>query len=55
MNMSEYLDEFEHLNIKLKEYKIDLPEPVLTYHLLKSANIGQKKEQLVRATLTELT
>ena len=55
MNMSDYLNEFEHLNIKLKEYKIDLPEPVLAYHLLKSANISQEKEQLARATLTELT
>ena len=29
MNMSDYLNEFERLNVKLKEYKIDLPEPVL--------------------------
>ena len=55
MNMSDYLNEFEHLNIKLKEYKIDLPEPVLAYRLLKSAKISQEKEQLARATLTELT
>ena len=31
MNMSDYLNEFERLNVKLKEYKIDLPEPVLAY------------------------
>ena len=51
MNMSDYLNEFECLNIKLKEYKIDLPEPVLAY----CANISQEKDQLARATLTELT
>ena len=55
MNMSDYLNEFERLNIKLKEYKIDLPEPVLAYHLLKSANTSQEREQLAKATLTELT
>ena len=55
MNIGDYLNEFEHLNMKLKEYKIDLAKPVLAYHLLKNANISQGKEQLARATLTEIT
>ena len=47
--------EFEKLNHKLNELNITLPEPVLAYRLLKSANIGSEKEQLTRATLKHLT
>ena len=41
--------------MKLKEDKLDVSEPMLAYRLLKSANISQEKEELARATLTELT
>ena len=34
---------------------MELPDGVLAYRLLKSANISKEKQQLARATLTELT
>ena len=37
------------------EFKICLPEPVLTYRALKSANISNKNKRLVKATVEGLT
>ena len=36
-------------------HNIKLPDPVLAYRVLKSSNITAEKEQLARATLSELT
>ena len=54
MNITEYINQFEQLNHKLKSYKIDLPSPVLAYQLLKNANLPKSKRDLARATITEL-
>ena len=40
---------------KLKQHKMELPDGVLSYRLLKSAHLSEQHEQLARATLTELT
>ena len=55
MNITEYINQFEQLNHKLKSYKIELPSPVLAYQLLKSANLPKSKRDLARATIPTLT
>ena len=54
MNITEYINQFEQLNYKLKTYKIELPSPVLAYQLLKNANLPKSKRDLARATIAEL-
>ena len=54
MSIKDYLITFERLDHKILQYNIKLPEPVLAYRVLKSANISPEKEQLARATITEL-
>ena len=34
---------------------MELPDGVLTYHVLKSANLSTENEKLARATIKELT
>ena len=55
MNINDYIIEFAKRNSKLKEHSIELPDAVLAYRLLNSANIGTEKEQLARATISKLT
>ena len=55
MTITEYINEFEHLNQKLVTYKITLPSAVLAYQLLKNANLPKDKRDLARATVAELT
>ena len=55
MNLTDYINEFERLYNKIKVYKMELPTGVLAYRMLKSANISEEKQQLVRATLDALT
>ena len=43
------------MNDQLGVYNIKLPEPVLAYRALKSANLTNDNEKLVKATVTELT
>ena len=40
---------------KLKDFNILLPEPVLAFRALKSANLTPDDEKLVKATVGELT
>ena len=54
-SINEYLVEFERLVIRLKNYNIDLPEPVLAYRVLRSSNLSEENERLVRATVQVLT
>ena len=54
MSIKDYLITFERLHHKILQYNIKLPEPVLAYRVLKTANISPEKEQLARATITEL-
>lgn len=55
MNIIEYINAFERLYQKAKHYKLELPDGVLAYRLLRSANLSDTHEQLARATLTALT
>ena len=47
--------EFGRLVAKLKDFNILLPELVLAFRALKSANITKDNEKLVKATVSELT
>ncbi len=52
---TDYLIEIDRLVAKLKDHKIILPEPVLAYRVLKSANLSADLEVLVKATVESLT
>ena len=55
MSMTDFVNGFERMHHKLKQHKMELPDGVLAYRLLKSAHLSEKHEQLARPTLTELT
>ena len=55
MGVTDFLNAFERLNNKLKKNKMILPEGVLAYRVLKSANLTTEQEQLARATVTDIT
>ena len=55
MSIDNFISDFERLYNKINAYKIELPDPVLAYRVLKSANLSQAKMELVRATLTAMT
>ena len=55
MSVCDYLIEFDRLTAKLTDHSIKLPEPVLAYRALKSANLTQENERLIKATVSELT
>ena len=54
MSLEDFLTEFGRLVTKLKDFNLLLPEPVLTFRALKSANITKDNEKLVKATVSEL-
>ena len=54
MPLEDFLIEFGRLVTKLKDFNILLPEPVLAFRALKSANITKDNEKLVKATVSEL-
>ena len=49
MTINDYLIEFERMVAQLKVYNIVLPEPVLAYRALKSANLTEENDKLVKA------
>ena len=55
MTVSDYIIESESLYNKAKQHKMELPDGVLAYQFLNSANISSHHKQLVRATLPELS
>ena len=55
MSILDYINEFETRNNKIKSKKIELPDAVLAYGLLKSANVSEQKQTLARATISKLT
>ena len=56
MSVKDFLITFEQMTTKLKEdHKITLPEPVLAYRALRSANLCEENERLIRATVSDLT
>ena len=55
MTVSDYIIEYERLYNKAKQHKMKLPDRVLAYRFLDSANISSHHTQLVRATLPDLS
>ena len=52
--MREYLNNFEKLYTKIKAHGMELPDGVLAYRVLNSANLSEEEMKLCRATLTTL-
>ena len=55
MSINDYLIDFEKKLSKVREHGIVLPDAVLAYQVLKSANIDSEKETLAKATVNDLT
>ena len=55
MDIQDFINEFDHKYQKIKAKGMELPDGVLAYRLLKSANISAEKQALVRATIASLT
>ena len=55
MSMVYFINEFERLYNNIKKFEMELPAGVLAYRLLKSAEISEDKQQLIRATLTSFS
>ena len=53
-SINDYLIQFDPHIAKLREFQIILPEPVLAYCALKSANLSPENERLIRATINNL-
>ena len=45
-SIHDYLIQFDRHVAKLREFQIILPEPVLAYHALKSANLSAENKKL---------
>ena len=55
LTMGEYINEFERRWKKTNSKGTELSQNVLAYRLLKSANLTDKDEQLLKATVKEMT
>ena len=55
MNMKDFINEFKRLYNKIRVFNMELPNGVLEYRVLKSANLSRENEKLARATIKELT
>ena len=49
--MKEFLNNIERLYNKLKACQMELPDGVLAYRVLKSANLSEESEKLAQATI----
>ena len=54
-SIDNYLNKFDLMYNRLKSHKIILPDAVLAYRLLESANLEKTKSDLVRATITRMS
>ena len=55
MSMVDYINEFDRLYSRIKEKSMELPDDVLAYRLLKSANICEEKQALWKTIMPEMT
>ena len=55
VSMFDFQIEFDRMVQQLKAYEIQLPEAVLAYRALKSANLNENHEKLIMATVKEIT
>ena len=53
-SIDSYINEFERFYNKVKSYGIVLPDAVIAYRLLESANLESSKAELVRTTINKL-
>lgn len=53
-SIRDFIIEFEKRNYKVKAINVTIPDDLLAYRLLKSANLDTQKEQLVKATISDL-
>ena len=49
-----YINEFEKPLHKFKNYGAEMSDDILAYRLLKNANLQRSKEQLIKATISEI-
>ena len=54
MDMNEYILEYEHLNLKMAEHKMKLPDAVLTFKILDDARITSEEWKLALTMSGEL-
>ena len=54
MTISDFINEFERLLNKTKQYGSNMSSDILAYRLLKAANLPEYHEQLTRATIPDL-
>ena len=54
MTISDFINEFETLLNKTKQYGSNMSSDILAHQLLKSANLSEYREQLTRATISDL-
>ena len=54
MRITDYIIEFERLCYKIKVRKMVLPDDVLAYRVLQSANLSAEQQRLARTTTIEL-
>ena len=55
MSINEYIQEFEKKRKKNSDKGLEIPDVVLAYRLLKSANITDNQHRMVRATIAKIT
>ena len=53
-SIRDFLIEFENKHFKIKEFKVTTDD-LLGFRLIKAANLSHDKEELIKATVTELT
>ena len=51
MNMKDFINELERLYNKIREFNTELPDGVLAYCVLKSANLSTGNENLLELPL----
>ena len=55
MSLSDYINEFDRLNDRIKKCGMEMPDVILVYWLLINANISEEKQQrLARETVGKL-
>ena len=52
--MNDYILEFEHLNHKILEYDMKLPDTVLTFKLLDGAGFTEQQRQMASTVAGDL-
>ena len=54
-SIRDFLMEFDNRHYKVKEFGVIVSDDLLGFRLLKAANLNSDKEELIKATVSELT